>query len=110
MGMEARRFRWAALVGIGLAGLVAVSAATGVSARSIPTTPFELVATDRYEAECPDCSIPNGHVGTFTSGAPFCESGTVDDLGSCRRDGTDVRYRCSDGSGSVTLVERNFGG
>jgi hypothetical protein len=107
--MQRRFFNWVALVGIGLAGVVAVSAATALAGRSAGS-PFELVAIDRYEAECPDCFPSGGHVGTFTSGAPFCESGTIDDLGSRRQNETDRRYTCSDGSGSLTLVERNFGG
>jgi hypothetical protein len=107
--MQRRFFNWVALVGIGLAGVVAVSAATALAGRSAGS-PFELVAIDRYEAECPDCLPSGGHVGTFTSGAPFCESGTIDDLGSRRQNETDRRYTCSDGSGSLTLVERNFGG
>jgi hypothetical protein len=107
--MRRRPFSWVGLVAIGLAGVVAVSAATAVSASS-PASSFELVAIDRYEAECPDCIASGGHVGTFTSGTPFCASGTNDDLGSRRRGGSDVRYMCSDGSGSLTLVERNFGG
>ena len=112
--MQRRSFNWVvALVGIELVGAVGVSAATALAAPSA-ASPFELVAIDRYEAECPDCFFPGpgggGHVGTFTSSPPFCESGTVDDLGSRRRGEFDRRYMCSDGSGSLTLVERNFGG
>ena len=92
-----------------VAGIVAVSAASALATRSA-ATPFELVAIDRYEGECPDCVGSSGHVGTFTSSAPFCESGTADDVGSRRRGESDVRYTCSDGSGSLTLAVRNFGG
>jgi hypothetical protein len=113
--MQRRSSKWVvALVGIGFAGVVGMSAATAFAARSA-ASPFELVAIDRYEAECPDCVPPGGHVGdvhvgTFTSGAPFCASGTIDDLGSRSPNETDRRYTCSDGTGSLTLVERNFGG
>ena len=107
--MHRKRFSWVGLGGVGLAGVVAVSVAAALAARSAASA-FEIVAIDRYEAECPDCIGSGGHVGTFTSGAPFCESGTIDDLGSRRRNETDRRYTCGDGSGGLTLVERNFGG
>jgi hypothetical protein len=107
--MQRRSFTWVALAVAALAGVVAVVAATALAARTAASQ-FELVAIDRYEAECPDCFPSGGHVGTFTSGAPFCVSGTIDDLGSRRRGELDRRYTCSDGSGSLTLVERNFGG
>ncbi len=100
--MQRRSFSWMALVGIGLAGVVAVSAATALAARTA-ASPFEIVAIDRYG--------PSGLIGpsTFTSGAPFCESGTVVFLESQRRGETDLRYTCSDGSGSLTLAVRVVG-
>ena len=103
-----RSFNWVvALVGIGLAGVVAVSAATALAARSA-ASPFELVAIDRFEGECPDWwTCPGGtYVGTFTSGAPFCESGTVVDLEWSGPQGERFRrYTCTDRSGSLTLAE-----
>jgi hypothetical protein len=105
--MHRRSFSWVALVGIGLAGVVAVSAATALAARSA-ASPFELVFQGRWEANWegdPEYGLPAVLVGTFTSGAPFCESGTADDFLS--RDPVLRRYTCSDGSGSLTLGMTN---
>jgi len=52
--MQRRSFSWVALVVVGLAGAVAVSAAKALAARSA-AIPFELVAIDRFEPACPDC-------------------------------------------------------
>ncbi len=121
--MQRRPFSWVALVGVGLAGVVAVSAATALAARSA-ASPFELVFQGRHEpwsADCdlndPMCQTEWRHVGTFTSGAPFCESGTAVDLEPPRWRGrlggpsfADVvrRYTCTDGSGSLTLKIANL--
>jgi hypothetical protein len=106
--MQRRPFNRVALVAIGLVGLVAVTAATALAARS-SASPFELVFTGRYdpfpecaaEPENPLCFDMQPATGTFTSGAPFCESGTGEqwlfDAGRIRR------YTCADGSGSLTL-------
>ncbi len=70
--MQRRSFNWVvALVGIGLAGVVAVSAATALAARSA-ASPFELVVQGRVTRR-PVILL----IGTFTSSAPFCESGTA---------------------------------
>jgi hypothetical protein len=111
--MQRRSFSWVALVGVGLAGVVAVSAATALAARSA-ASPFEVVATDRYEANeatCPDCEPWDGpHAGTFTSGAPFCESGTVGVPEWFGPRGEQFRrYTCTDGSGSLMLAEHGDG-
>ncbi len=90
--MHRRSFNWVALVGIGLAGVVAVSAATALAARSA-ASPFELVVQGRAVDVILD--------GTFTSSAPFCESGTAAHAphsGEYRE-----LYTCSDGSGSLTF-------
>ncbi len=121
--MRRRPFSWVALVGVGLAGVVAVSAATALAARSA-ASPFELVFQGRHEpwsADCdlndPMCQIELRHVGTFTSGAPLCESGTAVDLEPPQWRGragsppiADVvrRYTCTDGSGSLTLKIANL--
>ena len=68
--MQRRSFnRVVALVGIGLAGVVAVSAATALAARSAPS-PFELIVEGR------GVDVMASSNGTFTSRAPFCETGT----------------------------------
>ena len=105
--MHRKRFSWWTLAAIGIASVVAVSARAALTDRS--ASPFELVAVDRYEAECPDCFPSGGHVGTFTSAAPFCASGTVADIAWGRRNESARHYTCSDGSGTLTLLERNFG-
>jgi hypothetical protein len=110
--MQRRPFNWVVvLVGIGLAGVVAVSAASALAARSA-ASPFELVAIDRYEGDCPDWwTCPGGtYVATFTSGAPFCESGTFDHVVALWQNPPNARrYTCSDGSGSLTLAEHRRG-
>ena len=92
--MHRRSFNWVALVGIGLAGVVAVSAATALAARSA-ASPFELVVQGRGRRR-------DSRSGTFTSSAPFCESGDgrprTTFLGEYRE-----RYTVSDGSGSLTF-------
>jgi hypothetical protein len=100
--MQRRSFSWVVvLVGIGLAGVVAVSAATALPARSAAST-FELVFQGRQElALFGDYILDARLVGTFTSGSPFCESGTAVDP-SWAGD-TVRRYTCTDGSGSLTL-------
>jgi hypothetical protein len=107
--VQRRSFNWVALVGIGLAGVVAVSAASALAAARSAATPFELVFHARHEP-CPECRpfATVRHVGSFTSGAPFCESGTAEDVGWFRRrtdsDDSVIRhYACADGSGSLLL-------
>src|SRR5262245_2858292 len=102
-----RSLSWVALVGIVLAGTVAVSAETAAAPRS-KASPFALVFAASHEPQYFDCEVaPNfrclelRHVGTFTSGAPFCESGTAEDPQDPNRE--DRRYTCADGSGSLTL-------
>jgi hypothetical protein len=107
--VERRSFKWVALVALGLAGVVAVTAATALAARS-PASPFELVLQGREEFVTDrDVYVGSQFVGTFTSAAPFCESGTasgpVDADGDYLPDPRDTfeRYTCTDGSGSLTL-------
>ena len=99
--MQRRFFNWVTLVVVGLAGVVAVSVATALAARSA-ASPFELVFQGREEVVGEgDVILGFRLVGTFTSGAPFCESGTAD----YATDSWDavVRYTCSDGSGGLTI-------
>ena len=108
--MQRRSISWVVLVSVALAGVVAMSATAAGAARSAAGS-FELVAIDRYEGACPDCvptpGVPYSHVGTFTAGAPFCESGSIDDVGAgSTRGGFIRRYACAEGSGSLTLDER----
>ena len=95
--------RWVAL-----AGVVAVSATTALAARTA-ASPFELVFQGRQELVVFGEAILDARlVGTFTSSAPFCESGIADDPSWA-----DMvrRYTCTDGSGSLTLELTNpFGG
>ena len=97
-----------ALAGIGVAGVVAVSAATALAARSA-ASPFELVLQGRYEAFVQGDVLLDGQlVATFTSGAPFCESGTAVDVELPARSSPVAgarRYTCADGSGSLTRAE-----
>jgi hypothetical protein len=107
--MHCKRFSWVALVGIGLAGVVAVSAAATTLAARSTASPLEIVFHARHE------SMPAGdpfatvrHVGTFTSGAPFCESGTAEDDGWAKRQRTSETsvlrvFECANGSGSLGL-------
>jgi hypothetical protein len=112
--MKTRSFNWVLLVGIALAGVVAASTVAASAARST-ASPFELVFTGSYEPfpECaalpssdPDlmCFDMQPATGTFTSGAPFCGSGTAE---TAEPSGPFVhlirRYTCADGSGSVTV-------
>jgi hypothetical protein len=121
--VKSSSLNWVVLVGIALAGVVAASAATALAARSA-ASPFELVLTSRYEALPPECfegdaldkpqCFESISVGTFTSGVPFCGSGTTEDVGwfggwpSSTVAGVVRRYTCADGSGSVTLSISNL--
>jgi hypothetical protein len=90
--MHRKRFSWVALIGIGLAGVVVMSAASALAARSA-ASPFELVVQGRAVDVILD--------GTFTSSAPFCESGTAAHAphsGEYRE-----LYTCGDRSGSLTF-------
>jgi hypothetical protein len=96
-------FSWVALVAGGLAGVVAVSAATAPAAH-FPASPFEL--TLEYELWSPDQTSypPSSLEGAFTAQAPFCRSGTAVELG--RRVGArEAKHRltCDDGSGSLVI-------
>jgi hypothetical protein len=99
--MQRRSFSWVALVAAGIAGVVALFAAKALAARSTAST-FELVFQGRQELMLfGDYIFDARLVGTFTSGSPFCESGTTVDPSWA---GDNVRrYTCSDGSGSLAL-------
>jgi hypothetical protein len=106
--MHRKRLSWVALVGIGLAGVVAVSAAASTLAARSTASPLEIVFHARHEPMLPNPFATVLHTGTFTSGAPFCESGTAEDAGWARlRPNSDTSglrlYTCADGSGSLTL-------
>jgi hypothetical protein len=95
--MQRRSFSWVALVAVGLAGVVAVSAATALAARSAASA-FELT----FEAEFlpPDFLTTEG--GIFRSRAPFCAGGTFvqDVVGNA----DSFQFTCDDGTGSLTVV------
>jgi hypothetical protein len=76
-----------AIVGLGAASAMATLAASAVK-------PFELVVNGVYE---PDDDGAWQAKGSFTSQAPFCESGSAEDVGF------GARFTCADGSGSITL-------
>ena len=100
--MQRRSLSWIALLGAVLAGVVAMSAASPLAARST-ASPFKLVFQGRQELVVGpgDVILDARLVGTFTSGAPFCDSGTAGDP-SWAGD-TVRRYTCTDGSGGLTL-------
>jgi hypothetical protein len=79
---------------VAIVGLVVTSAAAAPVAGSA-ATPFELVWNGEYEFD------DNGVLllaGSFTSMAPFCESGSAVDNALDA-----LRFACADGSGSITL-------
>jgi hypothetical protein len=101
--MRRKRFSWTALAMVALAGVVAVSAAAALDARST-ASPFELVTVDHYEGVEFDAWFRGG---TFTAGAPFCESGATDlESEPWFAEAVRRRYTCADGSGSLVLAER----
>jgi hypothetical protein len=83
---------------IAIVGSVVASAAAAPAAVSA-AKPFELVFDGGYEFD--DDGVLQG-TGTFTSKAPFCESGSAVDVWSEVLMGR--RFVCADGSGSITLV------
>jgi len=106
--MRRKRFSWVALVGIGFAGVVAVSGVASTLAARPTASPIELVFLARHEPFPDPPFTAVRHVGTFTSGPPFCESGTAEDAGWARhgpKSETSVLrdYVCADGSGSLVL-------
>jgi hypothetical protein len=98
--MQRRFLNWVALVAVGLAGVVALSAATALAGRAA-ASPFELAFEGRAEAVDGDVFGGWRTVGTFTSGGPFCESGTAVD--APHPHDVLMLYTCADGSGSLTL-------
>jgi hypothetical protein len=80
-----------AIVGLGAAGAMALTASSAPK-------PFELVFNRGYDFD--DDGVLHG-TGTFTSKAPFCESGSAVDVWSDVSFGG--RFGCADGSGSITL-------
>jgi hypothetical protein len=98
--MQRRFFSWMALVAVGLAGVVAVSAATALAARSEPSA-FELTVEGTWEWNVYWGPFQEG-TGTFRSRAPFCATGTfVEDpyVGGA----TTWRLTCADGTGGLTV-------
>jgi hypothetical protein len=91
--MQRRPFNRVGLVAIGLAGLIAVTAATALAARST-ASPFELIVEGK---ETWEYYVPVSIEETFTSRAPFCPTGTVVDLPVGKR------FTCDDGTGSLTF-------
>jgi hypothetical protein len=96
--VQRRSFSWVALLGVGLAGVVAVSAATALPARSTASA-FELTLEATWY-DGPWVFSPQG--GTFRSRAPFCATGTFVE-GYVRSDGRGWWFRCDDGTGSLAV-------
>jgi hypothetical protein len=102
--MQRRSLKWVvALVGIGLAGLVAVSAALvhAAPARSAASA-FELTVEGRDTWEMDgDVLLGVDLQWTFKSRAPLCTTGTFVEFGG--PGGTTWRFTCDDGTGSLTV-------
>jgi len=100
--MKRRSFSWVvALVGIGLAGLVAVSAATAPAARTAASA-FELTVQGRDTLEWEgDVITLTDLQWTFRSHAPFCASGTFREYGG--PGWSEWRFTCDDGTGGLTV-------
>jgi hypothetical protein len=91
------RSKWVVALALGLAGLI------GVGAAMVPAAPartaasaFELTLEEAFTFE--DEVVK--HHGTFTSGAPFCGTGTMVDALSPHGA---LQLACDDGTGSLTL-------
>lgn len=103
------RARLTKLVLIGLVGLVTALTTTALAATTA-AQPLELVFAGSHEQVpvSPDYPFGMRHVGTFTSRAGVCASGTVVDLsieslGGSVPGGATRRYTCADGSGTLTM-------
>lgn len=98
---ERRPFGWAALVVIGLVGVVALTAATPLAARSA-SSPFELTieGRDTWERDG-DVLLGVDLQWTFRSKTPFCTTGTFVEFGG--PGGTTWRFTCDDGTGGLTV-------
>jgi hypothetical protein len=89
------------LAGIALAGVVAMSTATSLAARSA-SSPFELTVEGRDTWEWDgDVLLGVDLRWTFRSAAPFCATGTFLEYGG--PGGTTWRLTCDDGTGGLTL-------
>ena len=105
--MQRRSFSWVALAGIGVAGVVAVSAATALAAAR--GEPVELVLQGRYEAFVQGDVLSTGR--TRRDVHVRCAVLRVWDHRRCNELPREVvagggarRYTCADGSGSLTLA------
>jgi hypothetical protein len=111
MSSRPKTSRWIAAVAVGLAGLTGVGVVAAVAGGSAAGS-FELVLEGRHEAMPVSTAFPNGlrHTGTFSSGVPFCASGTAVDVTSdASLETADSRvYTCDDGSGTLTIAAEPF--
>ena len=100
--MQRRSFNWVvALVGIGLAGVVAVSAASALAART-ESSAFELTVEGRDTWEFDgDVLLGVDLQWTFSSRGPFCTTGTFVEFGD--PGGTTWRFTCDDDTGGLTV-------
>lgn len=101
--MRRRSSRLAAVLAVGLAGLVGVGGAA--VAGSSAASSFELTFQGRH---VPAADSPRGfwHVGPFTASGGFCSSGMATTLGVIQITASDAeairQLTCDDGSGTVT--------
>ena len=99
--------KWVALVTV-LTGMAAVGVVSALAVSSAAPG-LELTIDGRHEPVPVSADYPFGgrHTGTFTSGPPFCASGSLVDLQVVVSGGVPVSNRrlftCGDGSGTLTL-------
>lgn len=98
MTLYGRSTKWAAALALGLAGLIGVGVAT------VPAAPARTATSAFGLTLDVTTTVDDDEVfreqGTFRSGTPFCATGALVDPPI---DPKTWRFRCDDGSGSLTL-------
>src|SRR5262245_25029250 len=100
MSLYGRWSMWAPALALGLAGLIAVGAATGLAAPAVTGARFEVALEGKIK-RASDGELTSQ--GTFKSQAPFCATGTFVDEGPIRYGGAKRRFTCDDDTGSLTV-------
>ena len=105
--MQRRSFNWVALVGVALAGVVAVSATTALAARTA-ASPFELVFQGRARSSLSvgEAILDARLVGTFTSRCAVLRVRRSRRRRSMMGGDMVRRYTCTDGSRQFDARER----